>query len=128
MLVLAVPLYVCAITSIPIGITLMLLGFSPGAAFVFLTAGPATNMVTISIVQKILGKGSTLIYLCSVIVGTILTAFIMDTFFVDFLPSITQSVTQQEVATLLEAISSVIMLFLFYKYLLPKKEKKSCCS
>ena len=55
-LLISVPMYVCAITSIPIGITLLLTGFSPGAVFVFLTAGPATSLVTMSIVSKLLGK------------------------------------------------------------------------
>jgi len=126
-LLIAMPLYVCAITSIPIGITLILTGFSPGAAFVFLTAGPATNLVTISVIKKILGTKSTIIYLSSVILGTIFFAYIMDTTFLSFLGSIQKSVHVGEHASLLEAISAVIMLVLFYKYLLPKKASKDCC-
>lgn len=126
-LLIAMPLYVCAITSIPIGITLILTGFSPGAAFVFLTAGPATNLVTISVIKKILGTKSTIIYLSSVIFGTIFFAYIMDTTFLRFLGSIQESVHVDENASLLEAISAIVMFFLFYKYLLPKKKSSSCC-
>ncbi len=127
-LLIAMPLYVCAITSIPIGITLILTGFSPGAAFVFLTAGPATNLITISVIKKILGTKSTIIYLSSVIFGTIFFAYIMDTTFLSFLGSVTQSVHINEEASLLEAISAIIMLVLFYKYIVPKKSAKGCCS
>lgn len=127
-LIISMPLYVCAITSIPIGITLILTGFSPGAAFVFLTAGPATNLVTISVVQKILGKKSVIIYLCSVIIGTILFAYIMDTSLSSYLGSVQKTVSSQESASLLEAASSVVMLYLFYKTIFQKKDKKSCCS
>jgi len=45
----AVPMYVCATASLPIAAGLMLAGVSPGAAFVFLTAGPATNTVTMGV-------------------------------------------------------------------------------
>lgn len=128
-LLIAAPLYVCAITSIPIGITLLLTGFSPGAAFVFLTAGPATNLVTISIVGKILGKKSIIVYLGSVIIGTILSAYIMDTMFLTYLDSVSKAIDEHESASLLEAASSVIMLVLMYKYIKPNKQNvKSCCS
>ncbi len=127
-LLISMPLYVCAITSIPIGITLILTGFSPGAAFVFLTAGPATNLVTISVIKKILGTKSTIIYLCSVIFGTTFFAYIMDTSFLKFLGSVQESVHVNEDATLLEAVSAIIMIYLFYKYLFAKKGNKSCCS
>ena len=48
----AVPMYVCATASLPIAAALMLSGVSAGAAFVFLSAGPATNTVTIGVVKK----------------------------------------------------------------------------
>ena len=127
-LVISVPMYVCAITSIPIGITLLLTGFSPGAVFVFLTAGPATSLITMSIVSKILGKKSLFIYLFSVIVGTIIFAYIMDTTFIGYLDSVKQGIDENETATLLEAISTMLMYLLFFKYLMPNKNKKSCGS
>ena len=50
------PLYVCATSSLPIGASFLLSGMSGGAVFVFLSAGPATNSVTMSVVFKTLGK------------------------------------------------------------------------
>jgi uncharacterized protein len=66
MLVVGIPMYVCANASIPIAAALMLKGLAPGAAFVFLVAGPATNIVTMAVVEKNMGKGALAIYLGSI--------------------------------------------------------------
>ena len=50
---LGIPLYVCSTGSIPIAAALMLKGMSPGAALVFLLAGPSTNAVTITVVSDL---------------------------------------------------------------------------
>ncbi len=70
-LLVAVPLYVCATGSIPIVAMLMLKGLSPGAALVFLMAGPATNMATITVLQKSLGTKTLFSYLFAIIVGAV---------------------------------------------------------
>ena len=70
-LLIAVPMYVCATGSIPIAAALMLKGLSPGAALVFLMAGPATNIASMLILGKTLGRKSLLIYLASIIIGAI---------------------------------------------------------
>jgi len=70
-IIIAVPMYVCATASLPIAAGLMLSGVSAGAAFVFLSAGPATNTVTIGVVKKMLGTRALYIYLGSIIVGSI---------------------------------------------------------
>lgn len=71
LLVLAVsaPMYLCATGSVPIAAALMLKGLSPGAAFVLLMAGPATNMAAILVIGKVLGRKTLLLYLLSIIVG-----------------------------------------------------------
>jgi copper chaperone CopZ len=66
MLLAAIPLYVCASASTPIAASLIMKGISPGAALVFLLAGPATNAITISTVVKTLGKRSAFVYLASI--------------------------------------------------------------
>lgn len=68
MLVFGVPLYVCATASTPIAASLALKGLSPGAALVFLLAGPATNAATIAVVSRVLGKKAVSIYLGSIAV------------------------------------------------------------
>lgn len=67
----AVPMYVCATGSIPIAAALMLKGLSPGAALVFLMAGPATNIASLLVLGKTLGRRHTAIYLISIITGAI---------------------------------------------------------
>ena len=77
----AVPMYVCATASLPIAAALMLNGVSAGAAFVFLSAGPATNTVTIGIVKKMLGTRSLYIYLGSIIFGSVVFGIGLDYIF-----------------------------------------------
>ena len=63
MLVVGIPLYICATASTPIAAALILKGVSPGAALVFLLVGPATNVTSLSVLFGILGKMSTIRYL-----------------------------------------------------------------
>jgi uncharacterized membrane protein YraQ (UPF0718 family)/copper chaperone CopZ len=63
MMLIGIPLYVCATASIPIAVSLMLKGISPGAAFVFLVCGPATNAATIALIGNALGKKFVSFYL-----------------------------------------------------------------
>ncbi len=72
MVLVAAPLYVCATASTPIVAALALKGISPGAALVFLLAGPATNAASIAVMAKMLGKRSAIIYLTSIIVVSVL--------------------------------------------------------
>jgi len=67
MLVVGMPMYVCATSSTPIAAALILKGLNPGAALVFLLAGPATNVATLSMVSGLLGKRSVVIYLSAII-------------------------------------------------------------
>lgn len=77
-LIIACPMYVCATGSIPIAAALMLKGLSPGAALVFLMAGPATNMASMMVLGKTLGRRSLMAYLLTIIVGAIAFGTIVD--------------------------------------------------
>ncbi len=70
-LVVSIPLYICATGSIPLAAILILKGINPGAAFVLLMAGPATNAATITMIGKVLGKRSLFTYLATIIVGAL---------------------------------------------------------
>ena len=67
----SIPIYVCATGSIPIAAVLMLKGLSPGAALVFLMAGPATNTATIAVISRAMGKRTVLLYLSTIILSAI---------------------------------------------------------
>lgn len=66
MLFAGVPLYVCATASTPIAAAMMAKGLAPGAALVFLLAGPATNIATMLVVRDLLGRRVLAIYLTSI--------------------------------------------------------------
>jgi uncharacterized membrane protein YraQ (UPF0718 family)/copper chaperone CopZ len=81
-MVAAIPLYVCATGSVPIAAILMLKGLSPGAAIVFLMAGPATNAATMTVIGNVFGRRTLLIYLASIVIG----AYFFGTMVNEFLP------------------------------------------
>ena len=63
----SIPLYICSLESLPIALSLLSLGLSPGSILVFLIVGPATNSSTILSTLKIVGKKNTIIYLITII-------------------------------------------------------------
>ena len=79
-LVISIPVYICATASVPVAAVLMLKGLSPGAALVLLMAGPATNAATITMIGKVLGKKSLIGYLGAIITGALLSGLIIDYF------------------------------------------------
>jgi len=78
MLIAGIPMYVCATASTPIAAALVLKGLNPGAALVFLLAGPATNVASMSVVSGLLGKRSFMIYLGSIAICSVLLGFFTD--------------------------------------------------
>jgi len=78
MLLVGIPLYICASASTPIAAALVLKGLSPGAALVFLLAGPATNAATITVVARFWGRRATLVYLASIAVCALALGWLTD--------------------------------------------------
>ena len=74
----SVPLYICATGSIPIAAVLLMKGVSPGAALVFLMAGPATNVATIAVLAKTMGRKSLTIYLLTITIGAIVFGLLVN--------------------------------------------------
>ncbi len=77
-LVVAVPMYVCATGSIPIALSLMLKGLSPGTALVLLMAGPAANFASFALISREMGRRATLVYLVSIIAGAMAFGLAID--------------------------------------------------
>ena len=77
-LLVSVPLYVCATASVPIAAVLIAQGLPPAAALVFLMAGPATNMTTIGAIFGRFGWRVLFTYLATIVVGSMLCAFLFD--------------------------------------------------
>ncbi|MDP0501183.1 MAG: SO_0444 family Cu/Zn efflux transporter [Verrucomicrobiota bacterium JB022] len=76
--VIGLPLYVCAIGSIPIAVALLAAGLSPGAALIFLVVGPATSVATMVALRKIIGARSTVLYIASLTVTAWIAALLVD--------------------------------------------------
>jgi len=81
MMILGIPVYVCATASVPVAAALMTKGVSAGAALVFLATGPATNAATITTIWKIMGRRTAVIYLAAVAVTSLAAGLVLDHFF-----------------------------------------------
>ena len=127
-LLVAIPMYVCATGSIPIAIALMMKGISPGTALVLLMAGPAANMASMLVISKILGKKTFVLYLTTLIIGAITSGLIID----NFLPAAWFDVSRFTAAAhhsghfhCFKVACSVLLVILLAKALLFKKEEKT---
>ena len=81
MMLVGIPVYVCATGSVPLALAMIHMGISPGAALVFLVTGPATNTATLATVWKILGRRSAIIYLAAVAGFALLSGYLLDFLF-----------------------------------------------
>lgn len=130
----AAPMYVCATESIPIAASLIIAGVSPGAAFIFLSAGPATNTVTMGSVKSMLGTRALVIYLSVIGIGSILFGSAIDVLF-DTL-SLNMNIDIHEHHGVLEKIAAAVLLALIGWHLVRARFEKntkscnggSCCS
>ncbi|MCH2101686.1 MAG: SO_0444 family Cu/Zn efflux transporter [Planctomycetes bacterium] len=75
MLVIGVPLYICATASTPVAAALLAKGLDPGSALILLLAGPATNIATIAVVRGFLGRRVLYAYLGSIALCSLALGF-----------------------------------------------------
>ena len=78
MLLVGIPMYICASASTPVAAAMLIAGVSPGTVLVFLLAGPATNVAAIGIVRRELGTRSALAYLLAIAPGSIALGLLTD--------------------------------------------------
>ncbi len=78
MVLVSIPMYICATASTPIAAGLLFAGVSPGSILVFMLAGPATNIATLGVVGKELGKRSLVAYLFGVIATAMVFGGVLD--------------------------------------------------
>ena len=84
MVLVGVPLYICASASTPIAAALVAKGFSPGAALIFLMTGPATNTGTIAIMVNQFGSRFASVYVGSVVAVTVVLGIVVDLLLIAF--------------------------------------------
>jgi len=121
-LLFSMPLYICATASLPIAASLIASGLSGGAAFILLSAGPATNSVTMGVVLKTLGKKALIIYLGVIGLFSLLFGYFFDLFFPAILSA--QMTEHIEAFGLVAQLSAVMMLALMLYFLIAPKLKK----
>ena len=128
MLIASIPMYVCATASVPIAAVLMAKGLSPGAALVFLMAGPATNVATILVIGKSMGRKTLISYLIAIITGAIAFGLLINEIDpIRNLFGITKSASHGQfhlVPEWLGTVSVVFLIFLIVNGYLKMKLKK----
>ncbi|NLX27056.1 MAG: permease [Lentisphaerae bacterium] len=80
MLAVGIPFYVCSSASVPIAFALIKAGISPGAALVFLIAGPAVNAATLTTLWKIIGRNQAIVFLFTLGACALAAGFAMNLF------------------------------------------------
>jgi uncharacterized protein len=120
MLIVATPLYVCATASTPIAAALVLKGLSPGAALVFLLAGPATNVATITVVSRMIGKKAAIIYVASILICSLSMGLVVNALYSFLGLNLTawSGAGQKESAGLIAYLSTFMLLLLIsYRFI-----------
>ena len=78
MLLVGIPMYICATASTPIAASLLFAGISPGTVLIFLLAGPATNIATIGIIRKEMGSRVLMAYLFGICASSLILGMATD--------------------------------------------------
>lgn len=78
MLVVGLPMYICASASTPIAAAMIMKGLSPGAALVFLLAGPATNIGSMALIRRFMGGRALFIYITAISICSIALGLALD--------------------------------------------------
>ncbi len=122
MLVIGLIVYVCSTGSVPIVVSLIAAGISPGAGLVFLIAGPATNITTIVTLLKIIGVRITVIYLLTLSITAIISGYLLN-MFIDSAHVAEIVHGSHDELSLLSKLGGVVLVLLFVPAFLPKKDK-----
>jgi uncharacterized membrane protein YraQ (UPF0718 family) len=129
MLLVSIPLYMCASASTPIAAALVLKGLSPGAALVFLLAGPATNAATLTVVARFWGRQATLVYLAVIAFCSLVFGWLVNEFYAWAGLDISQWVTPAagETASWWNTLAAVVLLVLIFRAFWISRKAVSCC-
>ena len=138
MMLVGIPLYVCATASVPIAAGLMYLGASPGAALAFLIAGPASNAAAFTTIWKVLGRRTALLYLLTVALSAVACGLLLDLLVPlvqSWLPRLTTGVQAAEESGWWSSVWAIVLLaVLAMSYAVPRRHadvldetSDSCC-
>ena len=74
----SIPMYICSTASVPLALSFINLGISPGAVLIFLIIGPATNTITLTTLWKIIGKKETILFIGSIIINAVIFGILLN--------------------------------------------------
>ncbi|MDQ7835847.1 MAG: SO_0444 family Cu/Zn efflux transporter [Humidesulfovibrio sp.] len=125
MLVIGVPMYVCASSSTPIAASLLLKGLSPGAALVFLLTGPATNATTVTVMARTFGKALTGVYVASIALCALFFGYLTNRLYValGFDIHAVLGTTSEALPSWVELASALLLLGLIARALLQARHE-----
>ncbi|PIP94686.1 MAG: hypothetical protein COW00_09240 [Bdellovibrio sp. CG12_big_fil_rev_8_21_14_0_65_39_13] len=136
-LLIGIPVYICASASTPIAATLMMKGLSPGSALVLLITGPATNLANLAVMQKTIGKKGIVINLVVIAVVALGLSYIVDFLYQTLnLPILFKISSEHTHQSHFEKLSGLVLLLLMgkgiyqshLKKLFNPKKKGHCCT
>jgi uncharacterized membrane protein YraQ (UPF0718 family) len=121
MMIMGIPMYVCASASVPIAAALILKGLTPGAALVFLMTGPATNAATFVTIWKTLGRATAITYLATIAGCSLLSGIVLDYIIGGVSSGATAHYHGWMLPPLVKNISAAVLLAVLISALLTKK-------
>ncbi len=131
MLLVGIPMYVCATGSTPIAAGFLLAGISPGAVLIYLLAGPATNMATLGVVQQQMGQRTMWLYLLGIISSALLLGVLVNSMTEHINFTMGHPMHHEMVPVVLQWCSALVLLLLALWPWLPGKKPPAsddaCC-
>lgn len=115
LLLVAIPIYVCPTASIPLALSFIFMGFTPGSILVFIYAGPATNIAAMSMILNKFKKRFLTIYIASIVGVSLIMGYLVNLFSSYFIQGITitdLSAYTSFVPSSVKLLSSVLLVVL----------------
>jgi len=121
MMLIGIPIYVCASASVPVAAALILKGLSPGAALVFLMTGPATNAAGLATIWNTLGRRTAILYLVTVAVCALAGGIVLDSLITGVAVRHATHIHDMAPGIIQHASAVVLLAILAYAFLKPKQ-------
>ncbi len=115
MLVIGIPIYVSPTAAVPIATALILKGISPGAALVFLIAGPAINLATLTTMFKIIGRRGVAIYLSAIAITAVGAGFLLNMCYAYAPEIISSTIKSGPDVSIFHQVCGVLLLVLIFR-------------
>ncbi|WP_372832073.1 SO_0444 family Cu/Zn efflux transporter [Pontibacterium sp.] len=118
MLLVGLPLYICASASTPLAAALLVAGLSPGTVLVFLLVGPATNIASLGILIRELGKRAVVLYLTGISISAVGLGLLVDALLGDAAFELAAGISDHQYGSeymLLHWVAAVVLLLLTIK-------------